>query len=157
MTTPQTKAERSPYGLTKLQDVDGLVIHSSEPRMQRAFHSFVRLELGMNNPVLVGIPTGVQSLVSPLSLKLAHQLTAGIRELVNETQTRRVVFIISDGDLDGVSGWKSLIRIPFGRDVKTHAMGLAKSLLSKSLGLEVEGYLAKVKGEEVAFFRVDQA
>jgi len=125
--------------------------------MQNAFQMFIRQELGMNNPVPVVIPNGVPSLVSPLSLKLAHQLIAGIRELVSETQTRRVVFIISDSDLDGISRWKSLIRIPFGQDVKTHAIGLIKSLLSKSLDLEVEGYLAKVQGEGVVFFRVDQA
>jgi hypothetical protein len=151
------EASPNPYLLTDPKDVDGIVIHSSDPCMQSAFRKFVELELDMNNPVSAIVPTGMESFVSPMAFKFAGQLLSGVGKLVKETDVSRVILIVSEDDASEVKKVKKWLKIPKGGDVTLHLLGFAKNLVSEKVGIDVETYLAKGEEGEVRFYRIDKA
>lgn len=147
----------NPYLLTDPKDVDGIVLHSANPRMQSAFRRFIDEELKLVNPVTSLVPSDMQSFVSPLALKFAGQILAGIGKLVRKTEVSRVVLILSEDDLTDVKKLGRILHIPKGKDSTLPVLGFAKMIISEKIGVNVEAYFAKVNGNEIQFFRIDEA
>lgn len=144
----------SSYPLLVSRESDGLVVHCSDPRFQEAFARFIREDLGLQKPIPIVVPGGIHDLVSPVRLKAARHLWQQIEFALRIGSGRRLV-IINHEDCLWYNRWNALVSSRVSDDLARHLFTAAERLIEKRLSLEIECYIARIRGDQACFERVD--
>lgn len=143
----------SPSGLVP----DAVVLHSSEPRYQAAFDEFVK-SLGVQNPVRIVVPNGVQDLTAGISGSSLHAIALArqISQVVKENKISRVILLHHE-DCPVYGRMTRLIKIKTSSDAVASIVKGIEKLIEKHLQVDLEFYLATPSSDEkvVTFKRMD--
>jgi len=137
--------KRRYYELDEEEEVDGLVIHCSDPKWRKAFEKFLEEELGLNHYALIAIPGSVSSVSVEMTLpKRLKVLKDYMKFMVEHGKPPRLVII----NHDGCRMYKNLERF-FRRTAEhqqmedlTTAASLFKKLFPSLADIQI--YIAKI-------------
>ena len=143
------------YKVAANGSVGGVLICGADPLMQSAYRDFVEKGLGVANPLVISVPGLTRKFLSPLTVKFAADLLDLVAESVRENGVGRVVCVVRKDDIDHPIV-RHLVHVPPpGSSFEAHVLAMAKSFIKGRLRVDVELYLAEVKGEDVEFSRLD--
>lgn len=136
------------YHVIQTSELDGVVVYSANPKMQKAYRLFCEHGLGMKEFLPIVLPESIAKLLSPLSLKLSYDVINYLSKLIAGGSIKRIVCLASREELD----LPAISHLVIGKDIALQALSLGRATAKRYLHMDVEFYLAEVNSDGVVEF-----
>lgn len=147
-----TSVQNSSYQLAERGTFDAMVIHSSTPAFQPAFHRFISHHLNFSSVIPVVLPGGVTFFLSCDSPKLVTLFVQDLRGLIKESDVSRVVLLLEPIKETSIPFVLRAL-LPSGPTFSSRLLAFLRERLCGELGVSVEAYLAQPEDGIVSFYR----